>query len=318
MKPFHLLGETESAVRRRTSLVVVLAAAIAAGVLTQAQAAPTYREYVALGDSWSAAVFTSMPSEQESVPIDCGQSAIDYPHQVAAVLGVRTFRDATCGSATTEHLTHPQTGLPLGGTNPPQFDRLSRSTDLVSLGIGLNDIGLAPNLQNCLSAVPTPVPGAPAYLGGTCKADLTAGGIDSLERGIAATKPKIATAIRQIRKRSPHARILLVNYLNGFPATGKGCWPVVPIQDVDVEYLQAKFVHLNAMLADVARAANVQLVDTYRPSIGRDFCQAATVRYVEGLLPSSMSNPLVVAYPLHPNGAGAGAQTRAVLAALGR
>jgi lysophospholipase L1-like esterase len=317
VKPFHLLGETEPVVRRRTSLVVVLAAAAAAGVLTQAQAAPTYREYVALGDSWSADVFTSMPPTTTHAPIDCAQSDTNYPHQVAAVLGVKTFRDATCGSATTEHFTHPQS-LPLGGVNPPQFNRLSRTTDLVTIGIGGNDIGLAGDIEGCLSAVPTPVPGAPAYLGGTCKATFTAGGVDSIEKSIRATAPKIALVIKQVRQRSPKARILLVNYLNGIPVTGKGCWPVVPIQDVDVAYLQEKFVQMNAMLAAVARSSRVQLVDTYTPTIGHDVCQVPTVRYVEGLVPASVSNPLLAAFPFHPNAQGANAQTRAVLAALGR
>jgi lysophospholipase L1-like esterase len=304
-------------VRRRTGLVLALAAAIAAGALTQAQAGPTYREYVALGDSWSADVFTSMPPTTQFAPIDCAQSDTNYPHQVAAVLGVKTFRDATCGSATTVEMTHPQS-LPLGGTNPPQFDRLTRNTDLVTLAIGGNDIGLAGDVQACLSLVPTTVPGAPALLGGTCKAEFTAGGVDSIEQAIKATAPKIATVLRQIRQRSPRARILLVNYLNGIPVTGKGCWPIVPAQDVDIAYLQEKFVHMNAMLAAVARSSRVQLVDTYTPTIGHDVCQVPTVRYVEGLVPVSVSNPLLAAFPFHPNAQGANAQTRAVLAALGR
>jgi lysophospholipase L1-like esterase len=302
---------------RRTGLVLAVAAALAAGALTQAQAGPTYREYVALGDSWSADVFTSMPPTTQFTPIDCAQSDTDYPHQVAAVLGVKVFRDATCGSATTVEMTHPQS-LPLGGTNPPQFDRLTRTTDLVTLGIGGNDIGLAGDVQSCLSVVPTPVPGAPAVLGGTCKAEFTAGGVDSIEQAIKATAPKIVTVLRQIRQRSPRARILLVNYLNGIPVTGKGCWPLVPAQDVDIAYLQEKFVHMNAMLASVARSSRVQLVDTYTPTIGHDVCQVPTVRYVEGLVPVSVSNPLLAAFPFHPNAQGANAQTRAVLAALGR
>ena len=38
------------------------------------------------------------------------------------------FLDVSCGWAETKHMTSPQTGLPLGGTNPPQFNALRRTS----------------------------------------------------------------------------------------------------------------------------------------------------------------------------------------------
>src|SRR5439155_9682548 len=107
--------------------------------------------------------------------------------------------------------------LPLGGKNPPQFNRLTATTDLVTLGIGGNDVGLATDVEACLSLLPT---------GSVCKKKFTAGGVDQIAEAIVATGPKIIAAIGGIRARSPLARILLVNYLNGIPANGKGCWPI--------------------------------------------------------------------------------------------
>lgn len=277
--------------------------------------APHYKEYVALGDSWSADVFTQPPLNTKDIPIDCAQSVTNYPHQVAAFLGITDFRDATCGSAVTDNMAGPQPDLPLGGTNPPQFDRLTKTTDLVTLGIGGNDVGIAADVEDCLSAVPVAIPGLPEPLG-PCKDRFVKNGVDTIQLAVKATAPKIAKVIAGIKARSPKAHIFLVNYLNGLPLTGVGCWPIVPVQNVDVAYLQAKFLQMNAMLAQVAKATHITLVDTYTPTIGHDVCQAPTIRYVEGLVPVSANTPTLAAFPFHPNQAGADAQARVVLATI--
>ncbi|GAB3157068.1 SGNH/GDSL hydrolase family protein [Amycolatopsis stemonae] len=293
--------------RKRLSALLVVPALAVLAFAAPASASTGYREYVALGDSWTADVFVTLPPATQFTPLDCAQSTSDYPHEVAGALGVETFRDASCGGATTTDFTQPQK-LPLGGTNAPQFDRLTPTTDLVTVGIGGNDIGLASAVTKCLTLLPV----------STCKAKFTAGGVDQLENAITATEPKMTAALRQIEDRSPRARILLVNYLAGLPASGKGCWPVIPIADGDVAYLQEKFLHMNAMLARVAAGNGVELVDTYTPTVGHDACQAPTVRYAEGLIPVSTSNPLLLAFPFHPNGAGAAAQSEIVLDAVRR
>ncbi|UOX85472.1 SGNH/GDSL hydrolase family protein [Amycolatopsis sp. FBCC-B4732] len=291
--------------RKRLSALLVVPALAMLAFAAPASASTSYHEYVALGDSWTADVFVTLPPTTQYTPLDCAQSTSDYPHELAGALGVETFRDASCGGATTTDFTQPQK-LPLGGTNPPQFDRLTPATDLVTVGIGGNDIGLAAAVTKCLNLLPV----------STCKAKFTAGGVDQLENAVTATEPKIAAALRGIKDRSPNARILLVNYLAGLPASGKGCWPVIPVADGDIAYLQAKFLQMNAMLARVAAANDVELVDTYSPTLGHDACQAPTVRYVEGLIPVSVSNPLLLAFPFHPNGAGAAAQSEIVLGAV--
>ncbi|MBE1497730.1 lysophospholipase L1-like esterase [Amycolatopsis lexingtonensis] len=291
--------------RKRLSALLVVPALAVLALAAPASASTGYHEYVALGDSWTADVFVTFPPTTEYTPLDCAQSTSDYPHELAGALGVETFRDASCGGATTTDFTQPQK-LPLGGTNPPQFDRLTPTTDLVTVGVGGNDIGLAAAVTQCLNLLPV----------STCKAKFTAGGVDQLENAVTATEPKIAAALQGIKERSPHARILLVNYLAGLPASGKGCWPVIPVADGDIAYLQAKFLQMNAMLARVAADNGVELVDTYSPTLGHDACQAPTVRYVEGLIPVSVSNPLLLAFPFHPNGAGAAAQSEIVLEAV--
>ncbi len=297
-------------------------AALAIGLLAlvtpsgpSSAAAPQYENYVALGDSYTADVFTTFPPTTQYVPIGCGQSATDYPHQLAKLLHVAHFFDASCGGATTDNFTGSQNVTP-GGTNPPQFSHLSSATDLVTVGIGGNDVGFVGDAENCLNLVPTPIAGAPEGLGGSCAARDTANGTDQISESIKAAAPKIATALKDIRRLAPHARVLLVNYLDAVPVDGTGCWPLVPVQNEDMHYLAQKFVEMNNMLGWMATLVGVQVVDVYQATVGHDVCQAPTVRYVEGLIPVSLNPPLPFNFPLHPNGAGAEAQTQAVYAAI--
>lgn len=289
-------------------------------------AAPRFEEYVALGDSWSADVVfldgNGLP-DTTHVPIDCAQSHTNYPKLVAEELGVPELRDATCGSATTDHFAAPQS-LPLGGTNPPQYDRLTPTTDLVTVGIGGNDAGFAGAALACISLLPIetipmdllPLPELPLPLISTstlpvggCKSYFTSGGVDRLAVAIAESEIKLVRAFRRIHRLSPDARILAVNYLAAVPP--RGCWPIVPVTNKDMTYLYETFQKLNAMVARAARRGGAELVDTYTPTIGHDMCKGPKVRYAEAFGPSV--NDLAIGVPAHPNSAGARAQARAVL-----
>ena len=296
--------------------------------LASAKVAPTtYDEYVSLGDSWSAdVVFGDQDGGPDSTyaPIDCAQSHVNYPKLVRAALGIPAFQDATCGSATTDDFTNPQ-DLPAGGQNPPQFDRLTRTTDLVTVGIGGNDAGIAGAGMDCLNALPvaSPVPpgstpalpdnpvpivGSELPLGG-CKAKYTAGGHDQLSERIQASEPKLVAAFRAIHAISPRARILAIDYLSLVP--DHGCYPTVPASDEDMAYIHDKFLELNAMVKSAAAQGGAEFVDTFNPTLGHDFCQLPTERYGEIYGPSV--NDPAVGVPAHPNRAGARAQAAVVL-----
>ena len=88
-----------------------------------AAAAASGGVYVSLGDSYTAA---PLVPNQHGKPIDCARSDHNYPSLVAAGARRREHIDVSCSSAETKHMTEPQTGLPLGGTNPPQFDAAPR------------------------------------------------------------------------------------------------------------------------------------------------------------------------------------------------
>jgi hypothetical protein len=322
MKASRLLAPAGALLVALGALVAAPAQARPAGLVT----AP-FQEYVALGDSWSADVVIADRDgtpDTTYVPIDCAQSHRNYPKLVAADLGIPVIRDATCGSAKTDDFYAPQTGLPMGGTNPAQFDRLSPTTDLVTVGIGGNDAGIASAGLDCLNLLPVqnplpagtvpsspvgvPLLGSDVPLGG-CKAKYTAGGVDQLTQRIDATEDKLVAAFEEIHRRSPAARVLAIDYLSIVP--DHGCYPTVPASDEDMEYIHAKFLELNAMVARAAARGGAEFVDTFTPTLGHDLCQLPWVRYGETYGPSV--NDPAVGVPAHPNAAGARGQARAVL-----
>ena len=273
-----------------------------------AQPGAEYKEYVALGDSWSADVViadSDGPPDTTYAPAGCAQSHRNYPKLLAKALEVPVFRDATCGSAKTDDFYAPQEGLPTGETNPAQFDRLTPTTDLVTVGIGGNDAGFSGAATDCLSPLPE---------GAHCKEKYTAGGEDQLARQIDESEPKLVRAIEAIHARSPQARILMVDYLAGHPGDR-----LLPGGADEQLRHGLPLRHLPEAQRDgrarAAAAGGAEFVDTYTPSIGHHVCSPPNYRYVEGLGIVSI-NGAAVAVPAHPNSAGAASQFRSTLASV--
>lgn len=269
------------------------AALLTLGTVTVAVHAGGPLRYVALGDSYTAGPFIP---PQGAAPAGCGRSGRNYPHVVAAALAAE-LRDASCSGATTTDLRFPQRGA--GGANPPQLDALDAGTEVVSLGIGGNDIGFGEIVTSCIALAP---------LGAPCQDRYAGPGGDEIGRRIRAAAPLVSGAVEEIRRRAPSASVFVVGYPAILPDQGLGCWPVMPLTPADAIYLRAKEQELNAMLAAQAAAAGATYVDVYGPSAGHDACQLPGSRWVEPVV------PLSPAAPVHPNGPGMRG-TAAVLAA---
>ncbi|HEY8371187.1 MAG TPA: SGNH/GDSL hydrolase family protein [Pseudonocardiaceae bacterium] len=297
-----MTGRLRRRLRPITVLVTALSTAftaLLAGTSAAAEPAQVNR-YVALGDSFTAG---PLIPDQHLNPLGCLRSTRNYPSLLAERLGVSEFVDVSCSGATTEDMTQAQS-LFTGETAPPQFSALTPDTDLVTVGIGGNDIGFVDILVNCAKLSITNPLGAP------CKAEATEGGVDRYRERIAQAAPKVGAVLRGIRERAPHAQVVLVGYLRILPSR-LGCWPVVPIAVGDVPYLDGVQQELNAMMAEQAAAHGALFVDAYAHSTGRDVCKASDVRWVEGILPSQP------AAPVHPNAAGMRATADLVSAQLG-
>jgi lysophospholipase L1-like esterase len=255
--------------------------------------------YVALGDSYTAGPLIPL---QLGLPAGCLRSDHNYPSLVRATLRSSSFRDVSCSGATTADMTGAQAVT--GGSNPPQLNALGEGTKLVTLGIGGNDIGFADIIKTCATTSPT------EPLGAACRDHYRAGGRDQVSDRIDATADKVAAVLEEIDHRAPDATVLVVGYPTILPATGPGCFPVVPFSPGDVAYLRETEQHLNVMLAEQAQDAGAKFVDTYASSVGHDVCQLPGTKWVEGLVPTAP------AAPVHPNALGMRNSARDVLTAL--
>ncbi|MEU4199245.1 SGNH/GDSL hydrolase family protein [Streptomyces sp. NPDC045456] len=272
---------------RRAGCVVAAAAALAAVLaapgapVAAADAFPVRKpHYVALGDSSAAGPLIPV---QTSLP--CLRSNRNWPTIAAARLGAR-LTDVTCSGASTKDLAGRQLVLV-----PPQLDALRPDTDLVTLAVGANDISLGTALPSCVRLHPRS-----AGLGRTCESVYTAGGRDRLAERITRTAPRITSALGQIHRRSPHAKVYVVSYGTYFRPGG--CWPGEPVWPGDADYLQNTFDRLHTMLAERAAADGAGFVDLRTPSAGHGVCAAPGEKWMEGLLPGS------AAAPYHPNATG--------------
>ncbi|WP_320669293.1 SGNH/GDSL hydrolase family protein [Patulibacter defluvii] len=289
-------------VRRR---LVALASLLLALALVAAIAAAPSRadspDYVALGDSYSAA--SAILPLAPDAPLICGQSSRNYPKQVAQARGL-SLKDVTCGAATTEHMLLPQyPGV------PAQFDALKPDTKIVTLGIGGNDNGLFASAIVTCGGIDILWPGTLFDVGAPCRDS-----IGALHLANATViEGKIAGIVRGIRARSPQAKILVVGYPDLLPQSGR-CYPTLPLTSGDVAFLDQLTRRLNTSVQNAAEDNGATYVDRYTPSIGHDACKSSSVRWVDPLIPTINADGSVV--PLHPNAAGMNAASGTVAAAF--
>ncbi|MBB4686513.1 SGNH/GDSL hydrolase family protein [Amycolatopsis jiangsuensis] len=240
--------------------------------------------YVALGDSYTSAPHIG---KRAGTPAGCDRSDTNYPHLVSAKVRPAEFVDVSCSGATTADLSSAQSTR--SGTNPPQLDAVTSATTLVTLGIGGNDVGFIALAPSCVTSHAKSAP---------CHDRLTAGGHDQLADRIATTANRVGVVLDKIHSRAPKAQVIVVGYPTVLP-DGEGCWPTLPIGSGDVAYLRDELAGLNDALAAQAKAHDSGFADTAGVSKGHDVCTDSSVRWVEGLVPTSP------AAALHPNARGA-------------
>ncbi|MCX2755499.1 SGNH/GDSL hydrolase family protein [Gordonia sp. 4N] len=259
-------------IRTRLAVVAILVSALSCIVAPPASAVPSAPEYVALGDSRAAA-----PTRTSArVPDGCGRTTDGYPTHVAARLGV-TYKSVACVNAYTYSVTSNRQ-LTLFGFRPVQTDALSRSTRLVTLSIGGNDL----QWWSLISACFTRTFGQDAR----CRHDrVMARRIDS---GLSAVAPKIGTTLDRIASRAPNARVVLVGHGGYYGRTG--CPGQANISNADAVYLQTFFQRFDAILRTAAVTRSMTFVDVASAAVGHDAC-AGPARWFEGNASQSQTQP---------------------------
>ncbi|MER8187585.1 SGNH/GDSL hydrolase family protein [Kitasatospora sp. NPDC094015] len=293
---------------------LALGAALALTSTGALAATPAPHHYVALGDSYAAGA--GVPGQSAGL---CLRSDHNYGSLVAAALRAGAYTDVTCSAAKVSAMTGAQyPGLPDGGA--PQLDAVTPDTDLVTIGIGGNDLGVGP--LGIAEVIATCVGGAVANpLGTPCRDVYNHGhwawtgwswsweyGEDDLAGRIQAAAPRLADVLARIHAKAPAARVLVVGYPSVLPADGSSCILEQPITPGDIGYLHGVLDRLNTMLSATAAANGARYVDTATPSRGHDIC--SDDRWIEGALPGSP------AVPFHPNATGERVMADAVRAAL--
>jgi lysophospholipase L1-like esterase len=286
-----------------------------------ALAVPANTNYVSLGDSYAAGYGIGASTGRPVA--GCAQSTRDYPHQVAATLGLN-LTDVSCSGAVTANIdTTAQ--VTSSGAAPVQDTALSASTNLVTLTVGGNDFGFTAIAEACAALSPTG-----GVLGGdsglvpfqapNCKsAYAPAGGPDALSARITTTvAPAVSRVLAGIKAKAPNAKILVVDYPaistdQGNPTT---CFssPLAPdsfpFTTVDTPYLAARQAELNNAIKIQARAHGAGFVETYPQSLAHSACHSAADPWMNGI---TLSGTEFAPGSLHPNLQGA-TQIASVLA----
>jgi hypothetical protein len=266
--------------RRRSVTLIALVSAVTAVLLPSAASAEG-ASYVAMGDSYTAAPGVLPPS---GFFPKCGQSAANYPHLVAAALNL-SLSDVSCGGAKTENFTKSQfPGL------EPQFNALSPTTEVVTVGMGGNDGNLFGTLVvGCTSLdFGHPNEGAPCQ--------------EHFEGFVAATRetfqPIQEAALAEIHLLAPKAKVFLVGYPDITPSHGY-CPSAIPWTTGDLRWFRNRVqIEGNHILREEAQNTGAVFVDTFPHSIGHDVCQPPGVRWIEPLFGS------LTGVPVHPNAMG--------------
>ncbi|GAB08217.1 putative esterase [Gordonia araii NBRC 100433] len=281
---------------RGTRLAAVGVGMLAAGALlaAPADAAPLRgAEYVALGDS--AAAGPLIEPQDRSSP-GCLRAERNYPAVIAQRVGAR-LRDATCSSARSENVyATPQRTV--AGVVPVQASALSARTRLVTLTIGLNDVGMFPIALSCAD-----IPGS-----APCSQRYRRGGPDDLGVRINAAGAKWGRTLDAIRRHAPNAKVVVVGY--GTYIRKGGC-AAQPIRPADADFFRSVVAKANRVMAAQAQRRGMQFVDIGPMSEGHDMCAAPGRQYFYGTVPSEFG------VPLHPTPLGMVAIGRYVASRLG-
>jgi lysophospholipase L1-like esterase len=213
--------------------------------------------YVALGDSFTAAPLVPVTR----IARGCFRSDANYPALLAESLGLR-LRDVSCSGATTRHLVRQQPTVQGAGVGP-QLRVVDHRAQLVTLGVGGNDLGLFGRLlRTCLDVRRLDPDGAP------CAES------DTGRRMLAATPTigaHVERAVERVRRRAPEARVVLVGYPRIAPSVGT-CPARLPFARGDVAFGDRVLRALDGALRDAADATGVDYLDMYAASEGHDVC----------------------------------------------
>ncbi|OMC33772.1 hydrolase [Mycobacterium sp. GA-1841] len=236
---------------------------------------------MALGSSMAAG--PGITPRAAGAPFPAGRSARNYPHLVAAELGLDLV-DVTYSGATTAHvLSERQNGA------PPQIEALDGSEALVTVTIGGNDVGYVPSLS--VAGLPRFTRSLPV-LGPWARSLLDP---DARETALSEVAASLVAVGREIRERARNAQVLFVDYLTILPPSGIGA---KPLSEADATLGRHVAATLERLTGEAAAQTGCGWVRAAAASVGHHAWSAEPWTTRPGL--PWPGRPA----PLHPNAAG--------------
>jgi lysophospholipase L1-like esterase len=259
-------------------------------LVTQMRTAPVSNSYyVALGSSYAAGL--GLGPRAPGSPIVSGRTVNGYPQQLARLLKMPSFTDMSSSGSTVRHVLHG--GQMLLG---PQIDALGPDTRLVTLTAGGNDVGYVGDLTAMAYANRGGIVGTLVGVFWNGAKPLAARKFSELENNLTAT-------LGEIRRRSPHARVVVVTYPTILPESGTCA--ALGISQEQAELMRAVGVKLAETTRTAATKTGVAIVDMASLSHGHDACRSDP--WVNGFRPNAGAD-------FHTTLAGARATAQAVAA----
>ena len=242
---------------------------------------------MALGSSFAAGM--GLGNRVAGSPIFSQRTTNSYPQQLARLLNIGSFTDMTSSGATVRHVLHGgQWGL------GPQIDALGPDTRLVTLTAGGNDVAYVGDLVAMAYGNRKGMIGAVVAL-------FWKGAQASGERDFSGLEQNLTELLREIRRRSPLARIIVATYPRILP--GAGTCEQLGISEAQADTMRPVAAKLAEATRTAAAAADATVVDMDTLSAGHDPCGPEP--WVNGFKPATGA-------PFHPTLAGAEATALAI------
>jgi hypothetical protein len=210
---------------------------------------------------------------------------------VASVLGL-SLTDVSCGGAKTENFEKEQV-LAFPPNNPPQFNALAPTTNVVSVGMGGNDFNAFGTLVFECTKIDSAWLAANGNVGAPCKTALEGFVQKVLNEDVAPSN----AALAEIRALSPKAKVFVVGYPEITPANGF-CPTAIPWTTGDLTWFREIEQQGNALKRSEALANHDVFVDTFPLSTGHNACEPVGTRWIEPIIGS------LTGVALHPNATG--------------
>lgn len=243
--------------------------------------------YVALGDS---AVAGAGIKQSDDEP--CLRSDHNYPSLVADALDVGDFVDVSCPGATTDDVLYGQTQAD-GEPTPPQIEKVTQDTDVVTISIGGNDDQYIPLLFTGCYLRPNNTPT-------TCQAALAA-----VTPRLPEIKTNIIGVIDEIKKQAPSAQIVVVTYLPIAPESGT-C-KAFELGGDDLKAAAAAERAMSATMQQAAEESGVQVLSMTDAAEGHDACSGTSNAWTNAINVAPGDGTY-----LHPRAVGAEAVAKAL------